>query len=428
MQDLLLSTFRKVGRVCTDTRNLDPGAIFFALKGEKFNGNTFAREAIDAGCPLVVVDEDTGFTHERLVRVENGLRSLQTLARDYRRLFNIPFLAITGSNGKTTTKELVRDVLRRKYTVHATKGNFNNHIGVPLTILSMPPETTFAIIEMGANHRGEIADYCTYAEPDFGLITNIGKAHLEGFGGEEGVKLGKKELYDYVHAHDGLVFCNPELPHISEITAGMKKVEYGLHSGGQQLEVVAADPLLEFSVRLDNGFERTRVKTRLAGEYNLWNIAVAIGVGRYFGVDPDDMMDAISSYDPENNRSQLVNSGKNRIILDAYNANPSSMGYALDALAKSPASRKYFIIGDMLELGAAAEDEHRAILKRAADLGLNGLCVGPVFASLKSESPFPVFSDSQSARAYLQENGVSDALILLKGSRGIRIEEFRDIL
>ena len=426
MSDRLLHTFLQCGKVTTDSRNLDPGAIFFALRGERFNGNDFAAQAVEAGCPLVVVDEDVMPGHPRVLHVEDSLKALQTLAREYRRTFRIPVLAITGSNGKTTTKELTRDVLAKKFKVHATKGNLNNHIGIPLTLLSMPRDTTFAVIEMGANHQSEIASYCQFTEPDFGVITNIGKAHLEGFGGIDGVKKGKKELYDFLSGRDKVIFANRELPEIAEVTQGMNVVEFGLQSGGQHITEKKGDGQLRFRFATDDGYS-SEVNTHLAGGYNLWNIATAAAIGRYFGVSPDQIVDAIASYIPDNNRSQVVRTARNEVVMDAYNANPTSMEHALRDLASGHSLRTYFIIGDMRELGPEGPAEHRRIAELAKSLKLEGICVGELFHEAARDL-FHAFRNTDEARQFLQSNPMNDCRILLKGSRGIRMESLADLL
>ena len=425
--DRIFQQFLRVHKVTTDTRHIEKDSIFFALKGERFNGNTFALQALEAGASMAVVDEVIAGADERVVQVNDVLAALQELSKMYRSTFSIPFVAITGSNGKTTTKELMRDVLKKKYKVHATKGNLNNHIGVPLTLLSMPADTELAIIEMGANHQKEISSYCQYAMPDFGLITNIGKAHLEGFGGEEGVKKGKRELYDFIQAKEGLVFANTEYPVLDEVSKGMRRVEYGFHTGGQHLSAVEGGDTLTFDLSTENN-SAIRVHTQLAGSYNLYNMASAIAVGRYFGVPLQDIVDAIEAYTPDNNRSQLVRSAKNTIIMDAYNANPNSMVEALKNLAKQNHTSKLAIIGDMRELGETGPLEHQKIIDLAQELGLSCWLVGPIFFSLKEKSNFPAFLNTDDAKQYLQNHPVEKALVLLKGSRGIKLEGLSDLL
>ncbi len=422
----IFDQFLKSHKISTDTRKIEKDSIFFALKGSNFNGNEFAMQALQTGAAMAVVDEPMGVEHSQIVSVDDALKAMQDLSREYRRTLNIPFLAITGSNGKTTTKELVRDVLARKYRVHATHGNLNNHIGVPLTLLSIPPDSQFAIIEMGANHQREIAGYCQYAEPDYGLITNMGKAHLEGFGGVEGVKKGKKELYDYIHENGGLLFVNTELESLKETSQGMRKVEYGFQTGDFKLELISESPVVTYLYQ--DASLQIQVKTNLAGAYNLYNIASAIVVGRYFEVEGAAIHAAIGSYLPDNNRSQLTKTERNVLIMDAYNANPSSMEHALVSLSNQEHPDKYFVIGDMRELGEESEAEHLKILKKAMDLKLNGITVGDFFYQLRNEAPFPSFKNRDDAREFLQNEALKDKLILVKGSRGIKLEEVISVL
>lgn len=421
MIETIFQHFLKVRQVTTDTRNIPSGAIFFALKGERFNGNTFAAQALEAGASMAIIDESEYHLDERTILVDDVLTALQQVAGKYRETFHIPFIGITGSNGKTTTKELMRDVLATTYTVHATKGNLNNHIGVPLTLLAMSPETTMAIIEMGANHQKEIEGYCTYAQPTHGLITNIGKAHLEGFGGEEGVFKGKRELFAAVSQRGGCLFVNPELPRMAEAAQGMQTEIYGFHSGGMELEVVSESPTLTYRSKW-KGQER-EVKTQLAGAYNLYNIASAIAVGRYFDVSEDSIHQAIEAYVPDNNRSQWHRTAKNELILDAYNANPSSMEHALHAFARQQSTSKTFILGDMRELGDASEAEHERIFQLAESLGLQGIWVGSWFQTIAERHGALAFPDADAALTYLQSVEWKGQLILVKGSRGIRLEQ-----
>lgn len=424
MSDILLEHFLRYRAVTTDSRNIPAHGIYFALKGERFNGNEFALQALDKGCDFAVIDEDIQSNDPRLIRVENALEELQELAGAYRRTLHIPFLAITGSNGKTTTKELVTTVLSKKYKVHATKGNLNNHIGVPLTLLSIPEDCTFAVIEMGANHQREIESYCLYAAPDYGLITNIGKAHLEGFGGLEGVKKGKKELYDFVNTNGGKVFVNIEQEALREVSKGMQTIPYGIQTEHMALTITEEEPLLHFTVQL--GDKKGEVKSQMTGAYNLNNYAAAFAVGEYFGVEFSEMIAACEQYAPDNNRSQVVRTANNTLIMDAYNANPSSMEHALINLSRQK-GEKYFVIGDMRELGVEGPMEHRKMIELAAQLNLSGILIGPVFHSLSNETSFPVFEDNAAARPFLQELNLYNHIILIKGSRGIRLEELKDI-
>jgi UDP-N-acetylmuramoyl-tripeptide--D-alanyl-D-alanine ligase len=347
--------------------------------------------------------------------------SLQQLALDYRKTFQIPFLAITGSNGKTTTKELVRDVLAKRFKVHATKGNLNNHIGIPLTILSIPHDCEFAVIEMGANHQKEIESYCLFTEPNFGLITNMGKAHLEGFGGEAGVVKGKKELYDYLANHNGIAFVNVELPKLNEAAANNEIVPYGLDLPDFKLKLINENPVVSYEFN-QNG-KPTKATTNLVGAYNLYNIASAIVIGQYFQIPETDIHEAISVYKPENNRSQLLSTTNNSVILDAYNANPSSMGHALLSLSNQQAGVPFFILGDMRELGETSIDEHKKILELANELKLDGILVGQHFSSVAIDFDYKSFVDLDSARVYIERNPIKGKTILLKGSRGMHLED-----
>ena len=425
MMDQIFQQFLKVQSVSTDTRKVTAGTIFFALKGENFNGNQFALQALELGAALAVVDEEIGLSDERVIRVPNALKSLQMLAAMYRATLKIPFLAITGSNGKTTTKELIRDVLSKKFKVSATIGNLNNHIGVPLTILSIPSDCEFAIIEMGANHQKEIAGYCEYTSPTCGLVTNMGKAHLEGFGGEEGVIKGKGELYDYLQQSGGEIFVNIELEKLRNATKGMKIIPYGFQTGAFKLQAISESPTLRYRIETADGIEE--FETKLAGSYNLFNIASALCVGQFFGVNTRDMHDAICEYTPENNRSQIKKTANNVLILDAYNANPTSLEYALFSLSKQDNERKYFVIGDMRELGKQGPDEHQRIIELAQNLGLKGITVGSIFYSLQ-HNPFSHFRDNVEAKDYLEKQNLRDFTILIKGSRGIRLEEVVSVL
>lgn len=413
----IFEQFLKVRSVTTDTRKINQGDIFFALKGGNFNGNTFAAKALEMGASMVVIDEPQQPHDERMVLVEDVLTALQQVAKLYRESLNIPFLAITGSNGKTTTKELIRDVLAKRYRVSATIGNLNNHIGVPLTLLAIPADCELAIVEMGANHQGEIRSYCEYALPTHALITNMGKAHLEGFGGEEGVVKGKKELYDHVHASGGVIFVNTDLEKLRRASEGMAIIPYA----SSQLECVSESPTLVYA-HVHEGV-RSENATQLAGAYNLHNIASALVVGEHFGVPNEQIHAAICAYTPENNRSQVKRTERNTLIMDAYNANPTSLEFALEALSKQSATQKFFVIGDMLELGDMGPAEHRHIIEVAKRLGLNGILVGPIFKAVRKDGDYEVFDTNLAAKAYLEARALRDHVILIKGSRGIKLEE-----
>lgn len=416
--------FLKHKKVTTDSRSVEPDAIYFALKGDRFNGNEFALSALEKGCKYAIVDEVIHSDHSGIVKVENALVALQDLARKYRQTFDIPFLAITGSNGKTTTKELITAVLSKKFRTHATKGNLNNHIGVPLTLLSIPHDAQFAVIEMGANHQKEIASYCEIALPNYGLITNIGKAHLEGFGGVEGVKKGKKELYDYINSNGGSVFVNTEIENLREVSEGMKIIPYGFNTAAFQLKVINENPFLHFEYGYDQN--KMLVCSKMTGSYNLFNFASAIAVGNYFGVAMEDQVSAMQAYDPDNNRSQVVRTENNILIMDAYNANPSSMEHAIENL-KQQGEETYFVMGDMRELGEEGPREHLFILKKAEKLALQGVTVGPVFYSLKDQSPFRSFETTREAFHFFSSQPIKGKTVLIKGSRGIRLEELKPL-
>ena len=422
MIEFIFQKFLEFRNVTTDTRKVRANDIFFALKGDNFNGNNFAQQAVEAGASLVVVDEEVHFTSDRIVRVENCLLALQALAKRYRQTFSFPVIGITGSNGKTTTKELMREVLSMKYKTFATCGNLNNHIGVPLSLLAVPADCEIAIIEMGANHQKEIASYCEYAMPNYCVITNIGKAHLEGFGGVEGIIKGKGELFDYVSFHNGVCLVNTELAYLDKMSERIQHKKYGFNSGGFHLEILSENPTLSFEFSTPGKKEKHLCHSQMAGTYNLYNMATAIAVGHEFGVPADLMCKAISSYTPENNRSQWWDSGKNKVILDAYNANPSSMEAALVNLSKM--ENTFFIIGDMFEMGEYAEEEHRKIYELTKGLGLQGIFIGKEFQAVGATE----LLTAQDALKYLKLNEVKNKIVLLKGSRGMRLEQLKEVI
>lgn len=401
--------------VTTDSRNITPGCIFFALKGEHFNGNDFLQLALDQGAGRVVGDEERGIQDERCIICADSLTALQALARLYRESWHFPVVGITGSNGKTTTKELVRDVLSTRYKVHATKGNLNNHIGIPLTILSAPQDTELAIIEMGANHQKEIASYCQYAQPSHGFITNIGKAHLEGFGGQEGVKKGKKELYEYLNGCGGEIFVNLELPWMQEITNGMKIIPFGQH-----FSIVVNDKPNGMDLLLDLGQERIPFSSLLTGAFNVYNIQTALEIGFHFGVDMKKAAQAVSDYLPENMRSQWKETEKNKLIIDAYNANPTSLEHALIHLSKISDGDTLAIVGEMREMGEYSAEEHGRMVELLTDLGLAAILVGKEFEPWKMA--FPYFETVDELISWIKNNPLERKTILIKGSRGIQLE------
>ncbi len=419
-------------QVCTDTRKLEEGSIFFALKGGNFNANEFAQKAIDAGCSLAVVDEDKYVSDPKIVLVADVLKALQALATYHRRQFTIPFLAITGSNGKTTNKELINVVLSKKFKTLATIGNLNNHIGVPLTLLNIKAEHEFAIIEMGANHQGEINELCEIAEPDFGLITNIGKAHLEGFGGEEGIKKGKSELYKYIKTKNGKVFVNGDDEVLYDLAFNNDKITYGckkLYDVIGKDCTIAETVSLKFTIRYgEKDFNKLPViNTQIVGSYNFINCLAAACVANYFRVEDQLIKEALENYLPNMNRSQLVKTGRNTILLDAYNANPNSMSAAIENFANYRSDKKLLLLGDMFELGEYSHDEHQKIVNLLQEKKLNNVVlVGDEF--FKLDNPFKKFKTTQECLTYLKDLNVSDNTILIKGSRGMKMEVLQEVL
>ncbi len=411
--------------VQTDTRKLKQGDIFFALKGPQFNGNSFARQALDMGAALAVIDEEDHRIDERTILVEDVLTALQELALHHRRQFDIPFIGITGSNGKTTTKELIHAVLSSTYRTYTTEGNLNNHIGVPLTILRIRKDAEMAVIEMGANHIGEIASYCRYALPTHGLITNCGKAHLEGFGSEEGVRRGKGELFDHLRAHGGTAFIMNDYAYLKEMSAGIGEIyRYGTTEGEVVGSIAASDPFLQvdFSMGIQG-----RVRTQLVGDYNLPNVLAAAAVGSYFKVAEKSIVTSIEAYQPSNSRSQLLKKGSNTIILDAYNANPSSMKAAVENFARTSAGNKLLVLGAMAEMGDSSLQEHQALVDQISGYPWSEVVlVGGDFLKLKH--PFRQFANAAEAGSWLKTQHIENAHILVKGSRSAQMEKILDHL
>jgi UDP-N-acetylmuramoyl-tripeptide--D-alanyl-D-alanine ligase len=430
----LYSLFQKHPQLDTDSRNIKAGSIFFALKGENFNGNKFANNAIEKGAAYAVVDEEEFCTNDKIILVDDVLKTLQKLATTHISILNIPVIAITGTNGKTTTKELVNAVLSTKYNTNATRGNLNNHIGVPLTLLSCDSNTEILITEMGANHPGEIADLCQIAQPSFGIITNIGKAHLEGFGGEEGVIKTKSELYQHLERSDGKAFVNADDKLLCELSRNLDRIFYG--SGREAKisgEILEVNPFVKLQWEItdtpcENKMRKYSINSKLIGEYNFYNILAAIAVGSYFEIEPQSIMDAVEGYIPVNNRSQIIKKEEKTIILDAYNANPSNMEAAINNLIKMKADKKAAIIGDMLELGKYSSQEH----KRIYDLLKDGLVdklifVGSIFSGIVNDDDI-CFIDTDTAITWLKNNKIDASLILIKASRGIGLEKIVSIL
>jgi UDP-N-acetylmuramoyl-tripeptide--D-alanyl-D-alanine ligase len=413
--------------VCTDSRNLSAGCLYFALRGARFDGNDFAQAALERGAAWAVVDHPKLRQAPGCLYVPDALQALQELAAHHRSQFHIPILGIGGSNGKTTTKELVSAVLSSHYPCHYTKGNLNNHIGVPLTLLSMPSHTEVAVVELGTNQPGDIRELCRIAAPTHGLITNIGKEHLEGFGSIQGVKKAESELFDFLAKNNGCAFVN-----IAEkyLEAAAKKVTYRVTYGshpkkqaGIPVSLLGLSPFVQAGFQADDGREQT-LQSQLPGRHNFQNIATAIALGVYFRVPAEKIVQALERYKPANNRSQVITKNTTTLFLDAYNANPSSMEAALNTLRDMPAKRKMALLGDMLELGADAKKEHLAILKKAATLHLHNLVVvGPLF----KDTPYLQygarhFDTAEAAGDWFRGLSIPDTAVLIKGSRGMQME------
>ncbi len=438
--DKLHATFRSHPVICTDTRKLTKGSIFFALKGTNFDGNSFAAKAIESGCAYAVIDDASLPPHTSYLLVEDVLKSLQALAMAHRALLKIPFIGITGSNGKTTTKELLNAVLSRKYKTHATEGNLNNHIGVPLTILSITDDKEIAIIEMGANHSGEIAQLCEIARIDYGLITNVGKAHLEGFGSPEGVIKAKGELYQYIEKNSGKIFLNRDNPALTALIKTADTYTYGTSGLCNILgRVTSTSPHVKIKWKTNTENElldnKEEICSQLTGSYNAENILTAICVGNYFSVPAQEIKSAIESYKPSNNRSQLIETKRNTVLLDAYNANPTSMRAAIENFASMSGEKKVLILGDMLELGNFSATEHKEILELVKSKNFSHcIFVGPLFKDLikpngKTDTVIASYNSAEEAMKSMKTamGKLKDHQILIKGSRGIKLETLADL-
>jgi UDP-N-acetylmuramoyl-tripeptide--D-alanyl-D-alanine ligase len=402
--------------VDTDTRTIRKNTLFFALKGTRFNGNKFANDALKNGADYAIIDEKEFEVNDKTILVANVLDTLQKLANYHRSQLKAPIIAITGSNGKTTTKELINCILSQKYNTTATKGNLNNHIGVPLTLLSMTPKTEIGIVEMGANHQKEIEFLCAIAQPDFGYITNFGKAHLAGFGGIEGVIKGKSELYTFLIKNDKIAFINPE------DTLQVEKTKYA-----KTVCLPKTSKFIEVNPFVKLHYKNTVINTSLIGKYNYTNIAAAVTIGEYFKVSDHEIKEALEKYTPKNNRSQIIETINNKIILDAYNANPSSMIVALENFDSVKAESKVVILGDMFELGEESSKEHQAIIDLATSLSFDKkLFVGENFnLGITNELQFKSYEDLEE---YLRKNPLENQSILIKGSRGMALERILDVI
>ncbi len=424
-------------KVSTDSRKIIPGSVFFALKGEHFNGNLFAEQALQNGALWAIADERKFPDHEKIIIVDNVLESLQQLANLHRKkLLQTKFIALTGSNGKTTTKELIHSVLSQKFNSASTIGNLNNHIGVPLTLLSVRSEHKFAVIEMGANHQKEIEQLCSIAEPDFGLITNIGKAHLEGFGGLEGVKKGKGELYEFLRKSNRTIFINDDNLHLKEMAGDyFNLIKYGISENNFVSGVESGEGKylsVEWRCQKHSG-KKFRIQSKITGSYNLENILAAICLGIYFETEPERINHAIENYVPSNQRSQIEISGSNTLILDYYNANPTSMEAALRNFEKNfstpPFQKKIAILGDMLELGNEATEEHERIGNLIAEMHFDeSILVGKEFSGLSGKLNSRFYISSEKAAQWIKNQDFKNCAILIKGSRGIALEKIADAL
>ncbi len=410
--------------VQTDTRQITNGALFFALKGPNFNGNLFAEKALQAGAAYVIADEDSGYADDRIIYTDDVLTTLQALALHHRKQLSIPILAITGSNGKTTTKELVHAVLATQYKTSTTIGNLNNHIGVPLTLLKITHEHEIAVVEMGANHQKEIEGYCFYTSPTHGIITNCGKAHLEGFGGVEGVRKGKGELYDFLRKHEGVVFAFDDYDYLHQMSNGLENLEwYGTKNGKVVGNTWQTEPFL--TVQMSYGVAFEKIHTQLVGAYNLPNVLCAIAIGKHFGVPNEKIRKAIENYAPGNSRSQLISKGSNKIVLDAYNANPTSMKAAIENFAAIQAAHKIILLGGMMELGEDSVKEHQELVYLLQQYNWTDVyLVGGDFAFIAHS--YHYIEASNQLSALLSKQHFTNTYFLVKGSRSMQMEKAVD--
>jgi UDP-N-acetylmuramoyl-tripeptide--D-alanyl-D-alanine ligase len=419
----LYQLFSAHPKVETDSRNVVQGCLFFALKGEKFNGNEYAAEALNKGAVYVIIDEAKYVQNEKTVLVNNVLQSLQNLANFHRRRLGLPVIGITGTNGKTTTKELIASVLEKKFRIVYTRGNLNNHIGVPLTLLQMNEETELGVIEMGANHAGEIAELCLIADPDYGIITNIGIAHLEGFGSFEVIKKTKSELYKHVQNKNGIIFYNGENPILAELAEGYKhKISFGEKNADFTGKYIDASPFIR--AKLNFAYESLEIKSHLIGSYNFENLLAAACIGNHFGVDPGSVQSALSNYRPNNNRSQMLEKNGQKIIMDAYNANPTSMKASIISFISVFQSPRILILGDMLEMGESALKEHLSVLKEISNHSFEEIfLVGPIFTETAKNYPYKTFLNSEELIVYLKKHPLNKGAVMIKGSRGMQLEK-----
>jgi len=421
--------FIECGKVTTDSRIVEKNAIFFALQGENFNGNQYAYKAIENGCAYAIVDDKNFVKDNRFIYVDNVLNLLQELGSYHRNKLGVPIIAITGTNGKTTTKELIASVLAKKYTVTFTKGNLNNHIGVPLTLLSMNSTTDIGVVEMGANHMGEIKQLCEIAEPNYGIITNIGKAHLEGFGSLENIIKTKSELYDFIGQSNGKVFYNSLNPILKEEVEkrNLDTIQFAGINSNVKGKIIPKNEFLSLRAEIED--EQHEVYSNLVGNYNLENILAAIAIGNYFKVKTIDIISAIEKYVPKNNRSQFVKTEKNNIYLDAYNANPSSVELSVKNFNSLAKKNSLIILGDMLELGEDSNKEHLAIVHLLKSLNCKKvILVGKVFSSVEVPKEYLQFENANDLKEWMLENKIEQSNVLIKASRGIQLETIVEYL
>lgn len=409
----LYKIFLKYPKVSTDSRNIDKDCIFFSLSGPNFDGNKFAKQALDKGALYAIVSNNKYALNNKYIVVENTLTTLQDLAKFHRKKLKIPFIAITGTNGKTTSKELIYNCLQKSLSTGYTKGNLNNHIGVPLTILTITKEHQIAIIEMGANHIGEIKLLCEITQPNYGVITNIGLAHLEGFKSLEGIQRAKKELYDYIKLSNGSIFINNEDKFLNIISTDIKRISYGM-SGDVAGNIASSIPFININ------YKGTIINSNLSGNYQFDNIMLSICIAEYFQIKYVDIVKAISEYTPSNNRSQIIKTSNNKILLDAYNANPSSMKASIDSFASDKNSNKILILGDMFELGDYSSEEHKKIIELAKRTKIKSFFIGKNFKYHNTENSYDTI---ENFIKNLEENPILDCFIFIKGSRGIALEK-----
>ena len=424
----LYNYFKQCGRVTTDTRNCPEGSMFIALKGETFNGNSFAHQALEKGCRYAVVDEPQYADSENIILVDDCLKALQALAREHRRQMGTSIVGITGTNGKTTTKELIATVLQKRYNVLYTQGNLNNHIGVPLTLLNLTKEHELAVVEMGANHPGEIHTLVHIAEPDCGMITNVGKAHLEGFGSFEGVVKTKSELYDYLRSKENaFIFLDKDNEVLCQASAGLENIGYGMENDALYVsgKLHACAPFLAFEWKHEG--KTHDVQTHLIGSYNIKNALAAIAIGCHFGVPAEDICEALDNYIPSNNRSQLTETADNHLIVDAYNANPTSMRAALENFRLMEVPHKVAILGDMKELGEGSKEEHRQIVSLLTTCDFEKvILVGAEFGKVNEN--FEHYPDVEAVKEIFTQNKPKGKFVLIKGSNSMKLAQLKDIL